>query len=254
MRTFFTFTKKEFYEQWKNYKIIILLAVLLVFGMTSPLLAKIMPDMISGMDMKGIKMSIPAATVLDSYTQFFKNMSQMCILVVILIFSGNITHELQKGTAVLLFAKGLSRASFIISKFVASVLIWTVGYACSAAVCYGYTVYLFPNQSPKNLLFAMFCFWLFTVFTLALITFMGAAASGSYAPLLLTAGVLIVLLVVNVFPKTTKFSPMAMASYQNELLTGAKTVTDSLLPLLITVGLTAVLVCAAVAVFKQRRL
>lgn len=254
MRTFFTFTKKEFYEQWKNYKIIILFAVLLVFGMLSPLLAKMMPDMISSMDMKGIKMTIPPATFLDSYTQFFKNMSELCIPVVILIFSGNITHELQKGSAILMFAKGLSRASFIVSKFAASVIIWTVGYACSAAVCYGYTAYFFPDQSPKNLLLALFCFWLFTVFTLAVITLAGTAASGSYAPLLLTAGILIVLIIINIFPKTTKFSPMAMATYQDELLTGAKTITESMLPLFITAGLIIACICAAVAVFKQRRL
>lgn len=254
MKTIVTFTKKEFLEQWRNYKIIILFLVLIVFGMMSPLLAKLMPDIMSQMDMGGVKIAIPKPTFLDAYTQFFKNMTQMCTIIVILIFSGNITHELQKGTAILMFSKGLSRTSFVISKFISVVIIWTMGYLCSAAICYGYTAYLFPTQAPKNLLLSLFCFWLFVVFVLSVITMMGVTASGSYAPLLLTAGVMIVMIIINTFQKTTRFSPIALATYQMELISGVKTTGDTLLPICITLGLTVGCICAAIAIFRKRQL
>jgi ABC-2 type transport system permease protein len=81
MKTFVTFTKKEFLEQWRNYKIIILFAVLLLFGMMSPLLAKLTPELFSQIDMQGINIVIPKPTFLDAYTQFFKNMTQMCLII-----------------------------------------------------------------------------------------------------------------------------------------------------------------------------
>lgn len=254
MKTFVTFTKKELLEQWRNYKIIILFVVLVVFGMVSPLFAKLTPDILSQIDMGGTQIIIPDPTFLDAYTQFFKNMTQMCTIIVILIFSGNITHELQKGTAILMFAKGLSRATFVLSKFLTTVLIWTVGYACSAAICYGYTAYFFPSQTPNDLLFSLFCFWTFVVFTLSVITMMGVIASGGYAPMLLTGGVLILLLLINVFPNTTQFSPIALATYPMDLISGVKTIADTLPSLFITLGLIVGCICTAIAVFRKRQL
>jgi ABC-2 type transport system permease protein len=254
MKTFVTFTKKEFLEQWRNYKIIILFAVQLLFGMMSPLLAKLTPELFSQIDMQGINIVIPTPTFLDAYTQYFKNMTQMCLIILVLVFSGNITHDLQKGTAVILFSKGLSRPTFLLSKFIATVIIWTVGYTFSAAVCYGYTEYLFPSQSPKQLWFSLFCFWLFVIFTLAVITLMGVIAKGSYAPMLLTAGVLIFLLILSTFPKITKYSPIALASYQMDFISGAKTTSDALPSLFITLGLIAICIYAAITIFKKRQL
>src|ERR1035437_5743953 len=138
MKMFITFTKKELLEEWRNFKILILFLVLIAFGMLSPVLAKMMPDIFSQIDV-GFALTIPKPTYMDSYLQFFKNITQMGIIVVILIFSGNITGELQKGTAILMLSKGLSKLTFIVSKFISMVIIWTVGYALSATFCYYYT-------------------------------------------------------------------------------------------------------------------
>jgi ABC-2 type transport system permease protein len=113
---------------------------------------------------------------------------------------------------------------------------------------------IIPSQSPKQLLFSLFSFWFFVIFTLAVITLMGVVAKGSYAPMLLTAGVLIFLLIIGAFPNTTKFSPAALASYQMDLITGAKVPADVLPSLFITLGLSVGCICAAIAIFKKRQL
>lgn len=253
MRKLLVFTNKEILEQWKNYKIMILFSVLVLFGMTSPLLAKIMPEIISQTNM-GFTISIPEATYLDAYTQFFKNMTQMCMILVILIFSGNITQELQKGTAILMFSKGLSRPTFIGAKFIAALLIWTVGYVLSAAVFYIYTAFLFPSQSPQNLFLSMVCLWLLVVFILSIITVTSVISSQSYAPLLLTAGIMVLLLIMNTFPNITRFSPLALGTYNMELINGVKGLKDVYLSLAITAGLIGVCITAAIAVFGKKQL
>ena len=44
--SFFVALRKELFEQWRSYRLLIVLAVLLVFGLTSPLLAKLTPEIV----------------------------------------------------------------------------------------------------------------------------------------------------------------------------------------------------------------
>ena len=138
MKQTILFTGKELKELWKTYKFLILCAVLLLFGMSSPLLAKLTPELFSQIDLGlGTPLQLPDATFLDAYVQFFKNMTQICLIVLVLVLSGTIPHELKSGTAMLMLSKGLSRHGFILSKYTASLLCWSVSYALSAAVCFG---------------------------------------------------------------------------------------------------------------------
>ena len=138
MKQTILFTGKELKELWKTYKFLILCAVLLLFGMSSPLLAKLTPELFSQIDLGlGTPLQLPDATFLEAYAQFFKNMTQICLIVLVLVLSGMIPHELKSGTAMLMLSKGLSRHGFILSKYTASLLCWSVSYALSAAVCFG---------------------------------------------------------------------------------------------------------------------
>lgn len=253
MKMYLTFTGKELVEQWRSFRLLILFAVLTAFAMLSPVLAKMMPDIFAGMDM-GVQFTIPEPTFLDAYSQYFKNMTQMAVLVVLLLFSGNITGELQKGTAILMLSKGLPKSTFIAAKLSAQVSLWTLAYAVSAAICYGYTAYLFPEQAPQNLLLSLFCLWLLVVFVLCVLTLMSVLFLHGYAPLLGTAGVLILLLILGSFPQTTKYSPLALGSCNMELIGGTKGIGDVALPLLITAGLAAACILAAIRVFRKRQL
>ena len=117
MKQTILFTGKELKELWKTYKFLILCAVLLLFGMSSPLLAKLTPKLFSQIDLGlGTPLQLPDATFLDAYAQFFKNMTQICLIVLVLVLSGTIPHELKSGTAMLMLSKGLSRHGFILSK------------------------------------------------------------------------------------------------------------------------------------------
>ena len=54
MRGYLAFVKKELLEQVRTYKLLILLLVFFIFGMLSPLMAKLMPEILSQMPMDGI--------------------------------------------------------------------------------------------------------------------------------------------------------------------------------------------------------
>ncbi len=254
MKGFYAFTKKEFSEQLRGYKALVLTAVLFLLGMMSPLLAKLLPDIIGIMDIGGMTLTVPEPTVLDAYTQFFKNVGQLGFVVMLLIFSGLLSQDVTKGTLIVLLAKGLSRTAVILSKFLTALVVWTAGFALTAVTAYGYTVFLFGSGTLPNLFYALFCLWLFGVFILALLMFASTLAPGNYGGLILTAGTLIVLLLLNSFPAIGKFSPVSLASGNAALIGGTAVMQD--ITSAVWVSLTAItaLLAAAVLIFRKKRL
>lgn len=254
MRGFLAFTKKEFLEQLRTYKWLIFLAVFFLFGLMSPLLAKLTPDILSSMDMGGIQLNLPEPTVMDAYSQYFKNMTQMGVVVVLLVFGSILSNELIKGTLVNILAKGMSRTAVLLSKYTAAIILWSAGFLLSAATNYGYTVYLFKNASVPNLVFSMFCLWLFGCFIIALILLSSVAAAGSFGGLILSAVTLIILLMVNIFPKAEKFNPVTLVSKNTALLNGTNKAGDLYLTVAITTTLIAVCIITAVLLFKKKQI
>lgn len=254
MRGYAAFMKKEWMESIRTYRAFLLPAVFFVFGMISPVSAKLMPDILSGMNMEGVTITVPTPTAADAYGQLFKNLTQMGVVVLLLVFSTMLSAEIAKGTLIPMVTKGLSRSAVVLSKFTVSLLLWTVSLAVACGTAYGYTAYLFHTTAAEHLFFSVFCFWLFGVFLLALILFSGALVHGSFGGLILPAGVLCALLLVNLFPAAEKWNPVSLASQNGNLITG-KVAVSALMPAVwITLAAVVLSLAAAVAVFRKSKL
>ncbi len=62
---FLTVIRKELLEQWRTYKLLIVAAVLVVFGLISPLLAKLTPELLKAVPNMPpeLALAIPASTL-----------------------------------------------------------------------------------------------------------------------------------------------------------------------------------------------
>ena len=100
MRAYLAFTKKELFEFTKTYKLLLIVTVFLIFGFMNPVVAKFTPDLMESLMEEGIKISLPEPTIFDSWAQFFKNTTQIGLIVLVIIFSGLISNELSKGTLI----------------------------------------------------------------------------------------------------------------------------------------------------------
>jgi len=254
MRGFAAFTKKEFLEQLRTFKWLIILAVFFLFGVMSPLTAKLLPEIFAGMEMEGMKIVIPEPTVIDAYSQFFKNVTQMGMLVLLLVFGGTLSNEMMKGTLINILAKGLPRCTVILSKFVAAVALWTAGYLLAAVTAYGYTVYLFQDAPVPNLAFSIFCLWLFGCFLLALIFLSSTITSGNFGGLILSGAALVIMLMINILPKAEKYNPITLASKNVALVSEAQSVNGMLLTVVITCFLIVVCLVGSISLFAKKKL
>lgn len=70
--------------------------------MMSPLAAKLLPQILAS---EGISITLPDPSAIDSWSQFFKNISQMGLIVTVILFSGVLGTELSKGTLINMLTK-----------------------------------------------------------------------------------------------------------------------------------------------------
>lgn len=256
MNHFLVFFKKELVEYARTYKLLIMLVVFAIFGITNPLIAKLTPELMANLMPEGMSMTIPEPTALDAWAQFFKNTQQMGMIVLALVFSGVVSTEVSRGTLINLLTKGLSRQAVILAKYSAMLFVWSLSVVLSAALTWVYTVYLFPNDQVTvgYLLFAISCMWLFGAFLLASLLSSATLVKGNYGSLLLIGLMLVFLMVVNIIPNAKEYNPIALASMNMELVAG--TIDPS--TIYAAVGITGIaslgLIALALLVFSKKRL
>jgi len=254
MKSFFAFTGKEFMEYIRTYKLFILLIVFVIFGFLSPITAKYLPQIfeMAGLDPNAMGMGDPTAA--DSFAQFYKNVGQMGLLVVVIIFSGIMANEFSKGTLVNMLTKGLKRPVVILSKWVSSVLCWTLAYLLCLGISYGYTAYYFEVTGYHHMFAAFLSLWLYGVFLLVLVILGGTIFKNVAGSLLLTGGVVVVLTLMNLVPSFQKYNPASLASDGLALLTAQKALSD-LLPAFILCGAAILgLTAATVLIFNKKQI
>ena len=146
------FFRKEIKEILRTSKIYVLPAIFLFFGLSSPLLAKLMPELLK---MAGetseftIIMKInPSA--LDSLQQFLKN-AATGLLAIILVYMGTVLDEKTRGTSILVLTKPLKRTTFIWVKFWAAALLTSFAILLGTVACVYYNMILWPEQPQIGL-------------------------------------------------------------------------------------------------------
>ena len=255
MKAFISFTKKEFIESLRVYRLVILAAVFLLLGVMSPLIAKITPEILGGVDLGGgVIITVPEPSAMDSWAQFFSNVGQMGMLALMITFCGIMANELSRGTLINLLTKGLKRHTVIISKFLSASVQWTASYLLCLAVCYAYTEYFWPESILSNAFLAFFSLWLFGEFLLSLLVFGGVLFGRIVGSLLTCFGVIITLSLINIVPSIQKYNPIALAGDTLNLLNAQKKAADFIPAAIICAVMVVLLTVLSVIVFNKKRI
>lgn len=247
---FFTSLRKELMEQWRTNRLLIAVVVLAVFGMTSPLMAKFMPQLFTmfpgAEEFAGL---IPQPTIMDAITQYAKNISQFGILLALLLSMGSVAIEKDKGTAAMMLVKPLPRNVFITSKFTALSITLLVSLVISGIGSYYYTLLLFEAPSAINWLLMNLLMWVNLLFYVAVMVMFSTLMRSQVAAVGLGVGVLILFGIIGISPTLAKFIPDALSGWGASLVAG---IPGSYWPALwISLGLTAL--CLLIAWLSLRR-
>jgi len=222
MKTWNALMKKEWIEQVRTGKLMILGAIFVLFGIMNPAIAKLTPwllkMMADSLAESGMIITDISVSALDSWVQFFKNMP-IALIVFVLVEGGIFTREYQSGTLVLTLTKGLDRKMVVFTKAAILFLLWSAGYWLCFGITYGYNMYFWDNAAASHLLFSVIGWWLFGVWVIALMVLFSSVATANTGVFLGAGGSALAAYLMTIFPKLKTYSP-AMLTEANALIYG----------------------------------
>ena len=254
MRGFKVFLSKEFQEIFRTWRIFILPSIMVVVGLLSPVLAKIMPDIIgsAASSQPGVVMELPTPTTMDAYLTFSKNLFQIVTIAVVIAMAGAVVGERKSGTAILMLTKPLSREGFVLAKVLSNWALLLGSTVAGAVACWAVTQVFFANEFADRFA-AMTALWalmavLFvaavTLFSVVLNSQSGAAGAG--------LGLFLAMAILSGWEPARDFSPAGLMSLGNRVLTGQEA--SVLWPVVTAAGVAFACVAATMILFKRQEI
>jgi len=251
---FFTILRKELTQQWRTKHFLIVVAILVVFGLASPLLAKLTPELLKSIpDMPaGMADLVPEPTLTDAVMQYVKNISQFGILLALLMSMGSVAQEKERGTASLMLTHPVSRLSFLLAKFVALSATFFASLTLSALGFWYYTMLLF-GELPWGSFLVLNSLMLVVLLVYVAATLLGstlARSQGAAAGLAFVA--LVVLAGIGSLPRISEYMPGRLFNWgASATLGGAETAWPAFW---ISLGLIALFLGISWLVFRRQEL
>jgi ABC-2 type transport system permease protein len=245
--------RKEWLEQWRTYRLLMVGVVLIVFGLLSPLIAKYTPEIIKLIpNGEAIAQLIPTPTMIDSVTQYIKNISQFGVILALLLTMGAVAQEKDKGTAAMMLVKPLPRVTFLVAKFTALALMFAVAIAIAGAACYYYTWLLFSALDMPRWLALNGLMLVFVLVYVALTLFCSVVAKSQAAAGGLALCLLFILGLTGSIPGLGEYLPGQLLEWGGGLIAGKA---DAFWPALwVSVGIIVVALIGARLIFERQEL
>ena len=260
MNSFILFFRKEITESIKTIKGIVLAIIFLVIGISSPLLAKLTPELLklSGIDISEeimLSMGInPVPNSVDSYIQFFGNFSQIGLLALIIVFAGIVANEKSKNTAAYILTQNISRRTFILSKFISSVAFTFISLLLSMGTQIFYTYYLFDDKLTdiKYIIIFFALLFLYLIFILSIVIFSSVVTKTVTSSTFIAFLIFIAANIMTNIPKIGKYMPPNINDIN--ILLRTKSVGDLVINIIITVACSVAFIAAGLELFNRQEL
>ena len=213
---------KELTEQWRSYRLLITVAVLTAFGILGPVSAKSLPVMLANMaDVpEGLAEIMPEPDVSMAVTEYAGNLVQFGVILAILVPMAAVVAERVSGTAEITLSKPVSRGAFLLAKFLAYALTFTVGLAVAGLAGYYYTGVLFGWVPAVGFLAANGLILVYLLVLVALTLLASTLARTQLAAAGMAVAALALLGILGTLPPVGKLLPAALLGWANALALG----------------------------------
>jgi ABC-2 type transport system permease protein len=253
VKGFAAFARKEAVEIVRTWRIWVLPGILLFFAVSGPILAKFTPQIVAaagGSQLAGLK--IPPPTYIDAYAQWTKNLTQIALFAIIIIYGGLVSAERKAGTAILVLTKPVSRGAFVVAKVVVHAAFLAIVVIAGTLITWGETALIF-SKAPAGPIWAGAMAWLvFGVLFLAIMTLLSALLDSQAGAAGIGLGIFAGMSILGLLKPLARYSPVGLVGQPAMLAAGQGSAI--LWPVVSSIALAAVLVAAAAWTFQMKEL
>ncbi|TYS01705.1 ABC transporter permease subunit [Rossellomorea vietnamensis] len=257
MKQFFVLLRKELLESRRNLKWIWMPIVFILFGITEPLTAFYMPDILDAVGNlpEGAVIEIPPPSSQEVLLAVISQYSTLGVLIIVLGFMGTVAGERKNGSASLVLVKPVSYFSYILSKWTAAMILVWVSYVMGMVSGWYYINILFDGIAVSDFIRTLLAygFWLSFIVTLT-IFFSSLTASPGLAAFSTIGVSIFITFLSSVLSNQLKWFPSQITSYLTEILGKGNWPTDLTMTLIATFVIIILIMAAAPFLFKKREL
>lgn len=256
MRRLIALIRKECMEQIRSSKLVILGIIFIAFGIMNPAIAKLTPWILEMMaDTLAESGMVVSSVVVDasaSWAQFYKNVP-MALLVFVLMQSNIYTKEYETGTLIPILTKGVERYKIVISKTMVITVLWSVCYWMCYLITYVYNDFYWDNGIMNNLVFSAVCWWMFGIWTLAVMVLLSTMVKTNSGVLVGTGAIVFVLYLMSMLPKINKYLPTKLMESAS-LTSGIENVSAYIGALIITIFISIACIIVGIVLFNKKNI
>ncbi len=220
MNSFSVLFQKEWRENVRNYKIVWIPLVFILFGIMEPVSNYYLPQILNSVGNlpEGMVFELPTLTPEQILMSTVGEYQFIGLLVVTLAFVGIISRERKNGTATLLYVRPISYKSYIASKTVIMMIIVIGSFLLGIFVSLYYTTILFGEVGVTEFLgfIGTYCLWL--LFVISIVIFSSAAFSTGMATMVSLLVILLGQLVDALLGTYWTITPWKLPNYAGYLL------------------------------------
>lgn len=251
--------KKEMKEVLRTYRVWAVPVLFLFVGLSAPASAKFLPEIlktqIDQLQAQGVTIKLSKLGAGAAYDAYFKNLTQIGLLAVILFSMNLISEEKARGILALIVTKPVSRTRIVLAKWLVhggwSIFSLVIG----AGGCYLYTLGLFGKASfapfaAANLVMAVYVLLIFSLTLAASAVLRSQVAVGVVS----LAGFSVFSL-MSFFNRTlADYSPAALNDLAVKIAKNQAALSDALWPAIVTLALAGILLAGGIFIFKRLEL
>ncbi|MEV6966010.1 hypothetical protein AB0M47_12925 [Hamadaea sp. NPDC051192] len=183
-----TLWRLEWLRLARTRRLLTILAVYAFFGLTGPLTARYVGEILRAVGTEGVQVTFPEPTPADGIAQFVGNASQIGLLVVTMVAASALAFDARREMSVFLRTRLTSVRPVVLTAYAVNAAAAVAGFALGTACAWYETAVLIGAPPAGSMLIGVAYSSVFLAFAVALVALVAALVRG----VLPTAGVALV--------------------------------------------------------------
>jgi ABC-2 type transport system permease protein len=243
----------EWLRLTRTRRLVALLGVYLFFGLTGPLTARYLSQILASLGTEGVRVEFPDPTPADGIAQYVGNISQIGLLVVVMVAASALAFDARREMAVFLRTRVAGIRAIVLPAYAV-----TTGGAVAAlllgSLAAWYETAVLLGGLPAGRLLAGIGFGaVFLAFAIAAVALVAALVRGVLATAGVTLVALLAMAILGNVGDLGRWLPTTLAGAMAGLVRDT-TLTDYLPATAVTLGLTAAALAGAIVLGERREL